>query len=70
MVPQDEQDRGVLETRPVKVTYDVETDTLTVAFQETAPVRESDEVKPGFIMDLDDEGGLVSIELLDASKSA
>ena len=51
----------------MKVRYDSETDTLMVIFSD-APVAESDEDKPGVILDYDDKGDLISIEILDASR--
>lgn len=50
----------------MKVNYDRETDTLTIIFTET-PIVESDEDKPGVILDYDEKGNLVSLEILDAS---
>ena len=52
----------------MKVTYDVETDTLSVLFKEGVQISESDEDKPGIILDYDAQQDLVSIEILDASR--
>jgi uncharacterized protein YuzE len=50
----------------VKLRYDDEADALYVRFAETA-VAESEEVKPGLILDFDADGCLVALEILDAS---
>jgi uncharacterized protein YuzE len=52
----------------MKVTYDPKTDTLSVILKDATPVAESDEDKPGIVLDYDREGNLVSLGILDASK--
>ena len=49
----------------MKVVYDPEVDVLRIVFS-NAPIEESDEDKPGVILDYDKDGNLVSLEILDA----
>jgi YD repeat-containing protein len=51
----------------MKIIYDKETDTLSIILRK-GRVAESDEPRPGLILDYDKAGRLVSIELLDASE--
>lgn len=51
----------------MKATYDPETDTLRLLFS-GAVIEESDEEKPGVILDYDAQGNIVGLEILDASK--
>jgi uncharacterized protein YuzE len=64
------EDGAVRELRAtrVKVNYDPKTDTLSFILKENASVTESDEEKPGIILDYDGQGDLVSMEILDASR--
>lgn len=54
----------------MKVFYDARTDTLTIVLKEHVDVTESDEGRPGVVLDYDARGDLVSLEVLDASKRA
>ena len=51
----------------MKIDYDQASDILSMLFSST-PVEESDEVKPGVILDYDAAGNVVGIEILDASR--
>jgi uncharacterized protein YuzE len=57
-----------LEASPVKARYDARTDTLSIILRENTQIAESDEDKPGVILDYDENGELVSLEILDASE--
>lgn len=50
----------------MKVTYDPELDVLSIVLN-NAPVEESDEDKPGLILDYDRDGNIVGLEILNAS---
>jgi uncharacterized protein YuzE len=51
----------------MKATYDPEVDTLNIVFND-APIEESDESKPGVILDFDINGNVIGIEILNVSK--
>jgi uncharacterized protein YuzE len=51
----------------VKVRYDPEADVLSILLSD-ALVEESDESKPGVVLDYDSAGNVVGIEILNASK--
>ena len=51
----------------MKVTYDPEVDVLRILLSD-APIEESDEDKPGVILDYDKDGNVVGLEILEASR--
>jgi uncharacterized protein YuzE len=51
----------------MKIHYDPETDALTITLR-AVQVSESDELRPGLIADFDADGGIVRLEILDASR--
>ena len=51
----------------MRVTYDPETDTLSIQLKE-ARICESDELQDGIIADLDANGDIIGLEILEASK--
>ena len=51
----------------MKVTYDPEVDVLRILLSD-APIEESDEDKPGVILDYDHDGNVVGLEIIEASK--
>lgn len=51
----------------MKVIYDPEVDILRIIFT-NATIEESDEEKPGVILDYDKEGKVIGMEILEASK--
>jgi len=51
----------------MKIWYDREVDIIRIIFSNRAIV-ESDEDKPGVIIDYDSEGNIVGMEIMDASK--
>ncbi len=50
----------------MKARYDPQADALYVRFTDT-PVAESEEVRPGLVLDFDADGRIVGIEIIAAS---
>lgn len=51
----------------MKIKYDQEVDIIYIRLNDL-PVKESDEGKPGIILDYAADGSIVAIEILDASR--
>ena len=51
----------------MKAKYDAEVDVLTVSWSDRA-IEESDSVSPGVILDFDQGGNVIGIEILNASR--
>lgn len=51
----------------MKITYDPEVDILRIILI-NVPIEDSDEEKPGVILDYDEDGNIIGLEILDASK--
>lgn len=52
----------------MRLDYDKETDSLYIHLSE-APAADSDEVREGVVLDYDDKGGLVGIDIQHASRA-
>jgi len=51
----------------MRISYDERTDSLYLRLKET-PYYESEELKEGVLLDYDDKGNVIGIEILDASE--
>ena len=51
----------------MKITYDLSLDVLRILLSD-APIAESDEDKPGVILDYAEDGSVVGMEIMDGSK--
>ncbi|MEH2088384.1 DUF2283 domain-containing protein [Nostoc sp.] len=51
----------------MKIIYDPEVDILRIILSDVS-IEDSDEEKPGIILDYDEDGNIIALEILDASK--
>jgi uncharacterized protein YuzE len=51
----------------MKVSYDKETDSLTITLRDER-IKDSDEIRPGIIADFGYDDGVVRLEIMQASK--
>lgn len=56
-----------MEETIIKVNYDPEVDILRIVLKEV-PTEESDEERAGIILDFDQQGNIVGLEILNASQ--
>ena len=59
--------QSLISTGQMKVIYDPDVDVLNIVLSDV-PAEDSDESRPGLILDYDQRGNLVGIEVLDASR--
>jgi len=52
----------------MKIQYDEHTDTMSIQFKTDSVIVESDEGNPGVILDYNERGEIISMEILDASR--
>ena len=52
----------------MKIIYNQQLDIIRILFNESSSVEESDEDKPGIIIDYDKAGNVIGLEIMDASK--
>lgn len=58
---------SIFKFKEMKVRYDKENDIVVIMFSEKS-VSESEEKKPGVVIDYSEDGSIVSIEVMNASK--
>jgi uncharacterized protein YuzE len=52
----------------MKLSYNKESDALYFLLDETVEIVDSEEVRPGVVLDLDKKGNVLGVEILNASK--
>ena len=52
----------------MKISYDKQSDAIYFTISETSTVSESEEVRPGIVLDFDENNRVIGVEILSASK--
>ena len=52
----------------MKISYDKQSDAIYFTISETSKVSESEEVRPGIVLDFDENNRVIGVEILSASK--